>query len=477
MIYSPDNREVFVDYSLVPANPNAEQAIQIIFNELSQTNAYRKSDRRKFKAAALPLIADLLSNPNRWHIYSRNNSGAPQSSQYLPYPISNLFVIRAVDALIESKLINHEMGWKDRNTGLGRKSVFQATSKVATLLTGLQPEFKSIPPDVVVLNEPGEWGHGRKFKGKAIAYSDNRLTRDERNFLTKYNQLLSKTEITETIYTPEGIQQIRHHTSLRRIFSGDWNHGGRYYCFHGGYQTFKGYRRRQLLIEGMPVCEIDYSAHHLRLCYALDGLDYGAIHGAGDDPYMLPGMDRSLRFITKKIVLIAINHTNPVGAIKTIESTLIDKHGEDVLNGINIASIYDQFMIKHRHIEHWFCSDAGSRLQRIDSDIMRYILEQCYQLGIVALPVHDSVVVNQHERLQVIQIMNDAYRLVINSDAVLDEKFNFLPHSATERREGRLYYIGNQSKPEPKRAGLRTLTRVADYPFTINNITFPEIRH
>ena len=134
-------------------------------------------------------------------------------------------------------------------------------------------------------------------------------------------------------------------------------------------------------------------------------------------------------------------------------------------------------MIKHRHIEHWFCSDAGSRLQRIDSDIMRYILEQCYQLGIVALPVHDSVVVNQHERLQVIQIMNDAYRLVINSDAVLDEKFNFLPHSATERREGRLYYIGNQSKPEPKRAGLRTLTRVADYPFTINNITFPEIRH
>jgi ribosomal protein S2 len=72
MIYSPDNREVFVDYSLVPANPNAEQAIQIIFNELSQTNAYRKSDRRKFKAAALPLIADLLSNPNRWHIYSRN---------------------------------------------------------------------------------------------------------------------------------------------------------------------------------------------------------------------------------------------------------------------------------------------------------------------------------------------------------------------------------------------------------------------
>jgi len=82
--------------------------------------------------------------------------------------------------------------------------------------------------------------------------------------------------------------------SLHRVFNnGSLECGGRYYgSFH---QSIKKSWRKTILINGNPVLEPDFVAHHIRLLYNMEGIDYR------DDPYEAPAECEGERDLFKKI--------------------------------------------------------------------------------------------------------------------------------------------------------------------------------
>jgi hypothetical protein len=189
---------------------------------------------------------------------------------------------------------------------------------------------------------------------------------------------------------------------LRRIFNREsWEHGGRAYgALHQG--MLRKPMRKNILIDGQPTIEIDYSAFHIRMLYHREGIDYT------DDPYLeCEGPER--RNIYKAVGLIAINATEK-GACGAICDELKDRGLEPPAREKPYASLVSGFKQAHPAIAHHLFSDVGVSLQNIDSRIMNAILVRLMGNGILGLPVHDSVIVQQQHETFTREVMTQEYK-------------------------------------------------------------------
>jgi hypothetical protein len=97
-----------------------------------------------------------------------------------------------------------------------------------------------------------------------------------------------------------------------RIFNETFEQGGRIYGPWPQSIPMKGNPiRRNLLINGEPVIEQDFNAHHLRMLYAWVGVEMTL------DPYSVPGFERD---VCKLAMLIVINANTLRGAIQALVS-------------------------------------------------------------------------------------------------------------------------------------------------------------
>ena len=178
-----------------------------------------------------------------------------------------------------------------------------------------------------------------------------------------------------------------------RVFNGGWQFGGRLYGPF--WQNLNKQRRRQLTIDGVGVIEHDFAQLHPRLLYARCGRP---IHG---DAYTIRGYDGA-RPAVKLAWQILINAQSAKAAIFALARELGGLERQ-----IEAARLLQTLENHHRPIAAAFYTGAGLTLQRCDSDLMMAILRQCLSEGIVALPVHDSLIVPRGARADRVQeIMN-----------------------------------------------------------------------
>jgi len=210
------------------------------------------------------------------------------------------------------------------------------------------------------------------------------------------------------------LEFVLDHEHLRRIFNRkSWKHGGRAYgALHQS--MLRKPMRKNILIDGKPTFEIDFSGFHIRMLYHIEGIDYQ------DDPYAVcegPAM----RDIYKAVSLIAINATaeEACGAIRM----------ELKKRGINpparkepYASLVRGFKQAHPAIAHNLFSDIGVTLQNIDSRIMNVILMRLMDNGILGLPIHDSVIVAEQHQDYLYQSMMDEYEKEMGFKPIVDVK-------------------------------------------------------
>lgn len=191
-----------------------------------------------------------------------------------------------------------------------------------------------------------------------------------------------------SLYRPERFQ-----TDLYRQFNnGSFDEGGRMY---GGWWIYapKAFRKR-ITINTRPTVELDYAGCAIRMLYQDRGIDYR------EDPYHLD--------------LIA-DHEEAKGlppehfreAIKRIVQALInDRSGKrperiklpDSLTfypAFTRAEVRQMIEEKHAPIADAFGTGAGLRLQRQDSDIALSVITDLMEEGILALPIHDSFIVEE----------------------------------------------------------------------------------
>lgn len=195
--------------------------------------------------------------------------------------------------------------------------------------------------------------------------------------------------------------------ALQRIFVEDLHLGGRWYG--GWWQNVPKLVRKDILIDDMPTVEADFAACQLRLMYGMLGLRdplRGAVRDPGMDLFSRAGEDRDA---VKLAVLIGINATTERSALGALAKKLREE-GLSV-SGSSWAEARRIFTLVQKHFPElsplWF-TDAGLRLQRIDSDMCAHVQRTMRDQGIPILSVHDSFLCVTVHHAKLISAMEEA---------------------------------------------------------------------
>jgi hypothetical protein len=323
------------------------------------------------------IMANLVcaDRSHSWLSYSRDRSAYSGRRRY-DGPAGTYTHVRAVaDELDQRGLIQHDRAWPGR---LGLRSRMKAN-------TALQHALASVG---TLEYRPREVIHLKDGAGRLAGYCDNVFTRRIRREVCKLNEAFRSIKIAlvspDVAWLPIAVRvdnAVLHPPKVAcyRIFNGGWCLGGRLYGPF--WQNLSKHRRLQLTLDGAAVVEHDFAQLHPRLLYA----EFG--YQLGKDAYTVRGYE-SDRPAVKQAWQILINAASRRQAVLALATELGGFHRQD-----EASRLLESLEQHHQAVSSAFYTRAGLRLQRRDSDLIVGIMQQCLSEGIVALPVHDSLIV------------------------------------------------------------------------------------
>ena len=245
--------------------------------------------------------------------------------------------------------------------------------------------------EVLVLRAP-------KHHSNSIAdyqeYEDDKATIALRQQMTDINAWLDTADITCS-----HPQVDPAHRRLRRIFNNsDFAQGGRLYG--GFWQAMSSDERQEhILIEGDCCVELDYGQMSLAILYGLTGTKppEGDLYDLSAE-----GIPTDYRKGIKTVIQALINSSKvPTKMPKGVRKLIPSRY--------TIKDILEAVARKHPAIYPQMTSGIGMQLFRKESDILVDVLETLRSEGIVALPVHDAVIVMDEHHLQATKIMKEVF--------------------------------------------------------------------
>ena len=167
-------------------------------------------------------------------------------------------------------------------------------------------------------------------------------------------------------------------TSGRVFTLGQFDRGGR--LFGGWWQGLKNKQRLDgVLIEGEPVAELDYG-RALRMLYGR----CGCIPPEGD-LYAVKGLEPHRSGI-KKLINAALFSEKPLTRMpKGMKQEFEERY--------RVSEVLNCIAAVHAPVAHHLFKGIGHELQFIESQILISVLLELKQVGIVALPIHDAILV------------------------------------------------------------------------------------
>nr|WP_319396329.1 hypothetical protein [uncultured Desulfobacter sp.] len=226
------------------------------------------------------------------------------------------------------------------------------------------------------------------------------------------------------------------HIFTRRIFNnGSWSQGGRFYG--GWWQRLPKEMRKQILIEGKSVIEIDFSGLHIVLLYALEGIDYWK--DIGKDPYEVtslkkdyPKQYKRIRKLFKDIFLVSINARSKTAAIKAIQ-TDVNRNPHKYpwkpqISSKIISMVVDHFQAMHSPIAEYICSGYGVKLQNMDSKIAESVINEMTKMGAPVLCIHDSFIATSNFETKLEGLMIEGFHTALkDSETKLKDPTSIIP--------------------------------------------------
>lgn len=220
-----------------------------------------------------------------------------------------------------------------------------------------------------------------------------------RDDLTTINRYLASAAITYLGNTPVDVDDrtlVRHFNIPPGGDADTLDYGGR--LFGGFWQPMSKDRRRNIRIGGEPLVELDYGQIMPRLAYAA----VGAAPPENVDLYHIPEIDPdgTLRDGIKK-AFSALFYGTRKWTSEIAES--LDRRVS--ANGFRQAVLRQHPALTP--LLQPGCK-TGYRLMNAESQVMVAVLLDCIAAGIVALPIHDAVLVPQSAQAAVVEIMQRA---------------------------------------------------------------------
>ena len=235
-----------------------------------------------------------------------------------------------------------------------------------------------------------------------IDYEETHATAMWREQLKRFNDALSLTHlwVADAEDPSEGRFMSGTSTHYRTFCRGSFECGGRLYS--SSLQTLRKADRKRLYIDGERTIEPDFKGLHIAIAYAREGLEMiGDPYGFWEEVPQHPKDKRRVnRTDAKQLALYAINADSRQKA-----STVFGHKIPAGLSRPTKRKLWDAMLRTHGAIAHYFGSDSGVYFQRFDSDIMLLTLSTLLDQGIVAVPIHDSVVVAQKHEAAVVKTL------------------------------------------------------------------------
>jgi hypothetical protein len=182
----------------------------------------------------------------------------------------------------------------------------------------------------------------------------------------------------------------------RRIFNLDWQHGGRFYC---AFSRLPKDCRSRMLINGAKTIELDFSAMHIHLAYAMVGQRF-----SGEDAYAADGFEREEMKVAALICLnggdaraVRAHWEKESEALLALAAT--ERSSTLPLKLVKVQSyLYrskaavEAFKSLHTPIATiWGIQNIGLKLQYQDSCIMAECMSRLTELNVVPVSLHDSI--------------------------------------------------------------------------------------
>ena len=232
--------------------------------------------------------------------------------------------------------------------------------------------------------------------GDRIDYKDTAQTRRLRSEMRTINEWLADADVTydPALATNRWVDDTDR--LLRRFFNnGSFELGGR--LFGGFWQGLKKAERRDgIRIGGETVVTLDYGQMAPRILYSLVGA--GPPDG---DAYAIPGYE-FWRPGIKKVF----------SALQFVKGDLVrkPKGTRRLLPHRAISEVTAAIRTHHKPIAHLLDDMVGHKVFFRESQVLVEVLLRLKSLGIVALPIHDAVVIPVSDKEATEAVMLDVFR-------------------------------------------------------------------
>ena len=301
------------------------------------------------------------------------------------------------------------------------QSRFKATAKLVAAFQGTAFDYRDDKPSVILKNEDGH--RMRVEMTPELAAMTARIDRINQAFANVEFTLPAECERIDPqhVRCPVDLSKPRrkprkkavdedehprktHHIvrtekriKIRRVFNGSWELGGRAYWWG---QCLRSDHRKRSQIDSEDVVELDFEAFHPTMLYDREVLPRPA------EPYQFPRADKGDREVwpkgpSKTCWVVGINADCERDTILKV----MDEH--DMTWG-DAAALYNDMKRHHAPIAQYLGSGVGLSLMRDDSEIALEVVEECLERGIIALPVHDSFIVQRRHEAALDEIMKAA---------------------------------------------------------------------
>lgn len=455
---------VLIDFSLNSVSPEMEKFANML---LAKLKVVQKHVPRK-RLILITLIANLVYNYKRGFntaIPRGENYYSNLSKRYKLENISHDITIDLIDRMKQQNkyVIEYLKGTKNESTTasqyypsdllvsiahpLLKNSMMYLDEECILLrkripIKKVQNKLNASEQEDVMTEESLEAGiedEGqltKKFKKILVDYTDTDYTNNIRKDLKEYNNFRIQNSLG--LYLPGGMftkkeyfESLRSFSStdlsklkpdengmyqvplapdrLFRIFTKDFEHGGRFYR---GFETqIRKELRPYITINGCDTVELDYSSYHIRMLYHLDN------KRCPEDPYMVfEGLDpEDGRDYYKTMVAACLNNTSQKSVLNTMRHYIIKNNLIEQFSGLTNQNLQKglDLLIKHNNrVTRHFFKGEGLKYHKIDSDIANDILMYFTKLKtpLLALCVHDSFIVPVNHKDELEWAMNHFYK-------------------------------------------------------------------
>jgi hypothetical protein len=355
-----------------------------------RTRQRRPADMAVFRSTIEALVCNVLYWTRLGHSsfrVTRSKRELSRASRYTS-PLLTKQLPDILDLLIrpEAEFIEQKLGARNP-FGHDTQTEVAPTARLLTRLAavGADDTDRREGEELVLLKGT----KNRHAASELVEYADDQLTHQYRAEVRRINAALRETNIEYQGDAP-GIDE--RDTHLRRVFNnGSFGEGGR--LFGGFWQRLsKQDRLANIRIECERVVGLDFKAMMVHLAYA-----YANAEAPSGDPYALP------------VALPRATVKQLFGACLAVEKPLGNWPKGIDSSGVKLADAVRAITEAHPSLAPLLYQGRGLTLMFTESEVLIDALLRLLDKGVVALPVHDCLVVAESQVDVARQAMVDAF--------------------------------------------------------------------